>query len=140
MGEKARVDLASSEAGKRQWAEGDPPDLLLAEIAKTVNPRLGEVLQRRRRAVGLGQAEVAERMGVARASISRKECGASSMSFAELCCYLEAVGWDLVTLQRELEPLEIGGRVLFAISSEEKALVDELRLAVRKFRRSRPVI
>ncbi|HET8553312.1 MAG TPA: helix-turn-helix transcriptional regulator [Rhodanobacteraceae bacterium] len=85
------------EATKRRWMKrpgfAEAYDALADEFAA-----LGELL-RARTAAGLTQADVAERMGIAQASVARLEASAGSRkhapSVATLRRYADAVGCEL---------------------------------------------
>lgn len=88
------LDLAATH---KRWAEkpafGNAYDALADEFAA-----LAELLGARRRA-GMTQADVAERMGIAQASVARLESSAGSRkhapSIATLRRYADAVGCEL---------------------------------------------
>ncbi len=56
----------------------------LADYARQVNRNLGILVRGRRRAINLTQADIAERVGVSRASIANIEAGEQTVSVAML--------------------------------------------------------
>jgi DNA-binding XRE family transcriptional regulator len=85
------------EATKRRWMR-DPKFRAAYDAMEDEYAALGELLAARKRA-GMTQADVAERMGIAQASVARLESSAGSRkhapSIATLRRYADAVGCDL---------------------------------------------
>lgn len=73
-----------------------------SEFAALWNEAQQEIrLARLRKASGLSQAEVAERMGVHQPTVARIEKRPSSVSFGSIRRYIEAIGGALVVVPKE---------------------------------------
>lgn len=68
----------------------------------THNRFVGVTLRRRREAVGLTQAELAERLDVSAAYVQRVEAGGANLTVGQLARFADALG---ALLRVELQPL-----------------------------------
>ena len=64
-------------------------------------PQLGAALRRRRKALGLSQAELGDRVNVRQATISALESGAADTKVSTLMDVLAALGFDLALASRQ---------------------------------------
>lgn len=70
------------------------------DLHRTLQRRVGERIKAAREAEGLTQAQVAQRVGMARASIANLEAGRQDMNISRLALVAAAVSLDLAMLIR----------------------------------------
>lgn len=90
-------------------------------MAAEVYGRLGEVLRRRRDAIGLSQASLADRVGLGRTSITNIEKGVQSVLLHQFLEIAEAIG---ASPEELLE--EAGVRPAAAVERERSDVADLL--------------